>query len=341
MNIIESYLTKNPGYAANVNKTNSKYTAFQTNGAQGLMLHSVGCSQPSASVFVNSWNKSTYTSACVHGFIDGNTGDVYQTLPWNYRGWHCGSTANNTHIGVEMCEPSTIKYTTGASFTVSNLADAQAVATRTYNAAVELFAYLCGKLGLDPLADGVIISHKEGYKRGVASNHGDPEHLWKGLSLPYTMDTFRAAVAAAMGTSTEGSSKETTEGVTGESDIVAGAEVVLATTPLYSTATAKTASSTKTGTDYIWSAETVSGRVRITNTKERVGVSGQVTGWVNVSDISATAVTHTVVKGDTLSALAKKYGTTVAKIVAANTAKYPKITASYIVVGWVLTIPEG
>ncbi|MCM1325870.1 MAG: phage tail tip lysozyme [Lachnoclostridium sp.] len=66
-------------------------------------------------------------------------------------------------------------------------------------------------------------------------------------------------------------------------------------------------------------------------------------GWVDEGDIRAAgsssgAVTHTVVKGDTLSALAKRYGTTVARIVAANKSKYPKITASYIVVGWMLTI---
>lgn len=57
---------------------------------------------------------------------------------------------------------------------------------------------LCDKYGPDPLADGVIISHKEGHSRGIASNHGDPEHLWSQLGMGYTMDTFREAVKAAM-----------------------------------------------------------------------------------------------------------------------------------------------
>lgn len=52
------------------------------------------------------------------------------------------------------------------------------------------------------------------------------------------------------------------------------------------------------------------------------------------------AKTHKVVSGDTLSAIARKYGTTVAKIVTANKGKYPKITANYIVIGWTLTIPQ-
>ncbi len=166
---------------------------------KGLMLHSVGCSQPSAAVFVKNWNKTTYDRACVHGFIDGNTGDVYQCLPWNRRGWHCGAAANNTHIGVEMCEPACIKYTGGANFTCSDLTTAKAVAKRTYESAVELFAMLCKEYGLDPLKDGVIISHKEGCARGIASNHGDPEHLWNQLGTGYTMDGFRKAVKAAMG----------------------------------------------------------------------------------------------------------------------------------------------
>ena len=80
---------------------------------------------------------------------------------------------------------------------------AKAVTERTYKAAVELFAMLCQKFGLNPLADGVIISHKEGYARGIASNHGDPEHLWSQLGMGYTMDTFRKAVKEKMSDSSD------------------------------------------------------------------------------------------------------------------------------------------
>lgn len=188
MNLIESILTKNPCYLAG-----SKIKV------KGLMLHSVGCSQPSASVFVRNWNNSTnVVQACVHGFIDANTGDVYQTLPWEHRGWHAGGKANDTHIGIEMCEPDCITYTSGANFKCTDTTSAKAMVERTYKSAVELFAYLCNKYGLNPLADGVIISHSEGHKRGVSSNHADPEHLWKGLKLPYTMDGFRRDVKSAM-----------------------------------------------------------------------------------------------------------------------------------------------
>lgn len=49
-------------------------------------------------------------------------------------------------------------------------------------------------------------------------------------------------------------------------------------------------------------------------------------------------VTHEVKAGDTLGAIAAANGTTVEAIVAANKAKYPKITANFIRVGWVLTV---
>jgi len=181
---------------------NRCYQAAKQNTKGGLMLHSVGCPQPSAQVFVNSWNNAD-KSVCVHAFIDANTGDVYQTLPWEYRGWHCGSgpngSGNNTHIGVEMCEPACIRYTGGARFTCSNVEEARAAVKRTYESAVQLFAELCERFRLDPLADGVILSHEEGHKRGIASNHGDPVHLWNQLNMGYTMDGFRKAVKAAMG----------------------------------------------------------------------------------------------------------------------------------------------
>ncbi len=189
MKIINRICTKNPCCAKGAKI-----------GVKGMMLHSVGCPQPDANVFIRTWDRNTYDIACVHGIIDGNTGKVYQTLPWEHRGWHCGrgtkGSGNDTHIGIEMCEPSCIEYTGGSNFKCNNITMAKTVVQRTYESAVELFAVLCKKYGLDPLADGVIISHKEGCARGIASNHGDPEHLWNGLGMGYTMDTFRAAVYA-------------------------------------------------------------------------------------------------------------------------------------------------
>lgn len=168
---------------------------------KGLMLHSVGCAQPNPAVFINNWNDVSATT-CVHGVI-GADGTAYQILPWNYRAWHCGSGAkgsgNQTHIGVEMTEPSTIKYIGGANWKDLDTAKTKAHVLATYKTAVELFAYLCDKFHLNPLADGVIISHHEGNERGIASSHADVEHIWSKFGL--TMDKFRKDVKAKMASS--------------------------------------------------------------------------------------------------------------------------------------------
>ena len=178
MKIIEAFAVKNKCYQAGAPLT-----------PRGIMLHSVGTPQPSAAVFARSFNQYQPggVSVCVHAFAQAD-GTVYQTLPWEMRGWHCGGSANSTHIGVEMTEPS-------AGMTRSEAAEQIA---GTYRTVVELFAELCKQYELDPAQDGVIIGHAEGHRRGVASNHADPDYLWGAYSMGYTMDGFRRDVAEAM-----------------------------------------------------------------------------------------------------------------------------------------------
>lgn len=59
----------------------------------------------------------------------------------------------------------------------------------------------------------------------------------------------------------------------------------------------------------------------------------------NPPKIDVKTTTYTVVKGDTPEGICKKYGITVDALIKANSAKYPKISKDYIVVGWVLNIP--
>lgn len=178
MDIIEAFATKNKCYQVATPLT-----------PQGIMLHSIGVPQPNAAVMARSYNQYQPggQSVCVHGFIQRD-GTYYQTLPYTMRAWHCGGSANSTHIGVEMTEPS-------AGMTYAEAAEQIA---GTYHTAVELFAALCKQYGLDPAHDGVIIGHAEGHRRGVASNHADPELLWRTYDMGYTMDGFRCDVAEAM-----------------------------------------------------------------------------------------------------------------------------------------------
>jgi hypothetical protein len=48
--------------------------------------------------------------------------------------------------------------------------------SRQTGRAAGLCDYLCKEFKLDPMKDGVIIGHFEGFKRGIASNHADPSY---------------------------------------------------------------------------------------------------------------------------------------------------------------------
>ena len=174
---------------------NDCFKTAKTITPKGVMVHSTGSNNPNVARYVpgddeigrnrydNHWNRTGMTK-CVHAFVgkfaNGGVGTV-QTLPWNWRGWHAGGAANNTHIGFEICE--------------DGLTDASYFSA-VYQEAVELTALLCKEFSLDPLADGVIICHQEGYQRGVASNHADVLHWFPKMGK--TMDDFRADVARAM-----------------------------------------------------------------------------------------------------------------------------------------------
>lgn len=180
MNIVEAFVTQNPLY--------QQYTRIPV---RKLVLHSVGCPQPSAAVFARQWQTARYFA---HAVLQAD-GTVYQVAPWDCRLMHVGA-ANAYSIGVEMTEPDCIRYIGGATFVCSDWERAIAQVTGTYNTAVELFAWLCTQFGLDPRSD--IISHAEASAMGIGTDHADPEHLWRQLGRGYTMDGFRADVAETM-----------------------------------------------------------------------------------------------------------------------------------------------
>ena len=171
---------------------NSCYKTGRTITPKGIMVHSTGANNPYLKRYIgpddgllgknqynNHWNqdKPDGRQVCVHGFIgklaDGSIA-TYQTLPWNYRGWHAGGAANDTHIGFEICE--------------DGLSDSTYF-NKVYREAVELCFYLCKQYGL---TEKNIICHSEGYKLGIASNHGDVMHWFPRHGK--SMNTFRTEV---------------------------------------------------------------------------------------------------------------------------------------------------
>ena len=175
---------------------NACYKAGRTITPKGIMVHSTGANNPNLKRYVgpddgllgknqynNHWNQDRPDGrqVCVHAFIgklaDGSIA-TYQTLPWNHRGWHAGGSANDTHIGFEICE--------------DGLTDASYFSA-VYKEAVELCVYLCKQYGL---TEKDIIGHYEGYQKGIASNHGDPKNWFPKHGK--SMDTFRADVKAGL-----------------------------------------------------------------------------------------------------------------------------------------------
>lgn len=78
--------------------------------------------------------------------------------------------------------------------------------------------------------------------------------------------------------------------------VKAGAAVTLTNVPLYASSAAAKATTKKSGTFYLWDAKVTKGRIRITNSKDRVGKAGQITGWVNVSDLGTQTTAPTPAK---------------------------------------------
>ncbi len=309
---------------------NACYKAGRKITVKGIMVHSTGANNPNLKRYVgpddgllgenqygNHWN--TYhpggREVCVHGFIgklkDGTIA-TYQTLPWDHRGWHAGGSANNTHIGFEICEDG---LTDGTYF------------KKVYQEAVELCVHLCKLYGL---TEKNIICHSEGYKQGVASNHGDVMHWFPKHGK--SMDTFRADVKALLNAKVEDDEKP--------------AEQPKEDTKVYP-------------------EKLTSGYYRVRKTwkdsKSQIGAYRILTNAKNTADKNPgtfvfsndgvaiypvesetakeeTYRVHTVVKGDTLWDIAKKY--------LGNGSRHPEIkelnnlSSNVIYSGWKLKIPN-
>lgn len=308
---------------------NACYKAGRKIKVKGIMVHSTGANNPWLKRYVgpddgklgknqynNHWN--TYhpggREVCVHGFIgklaDGSIA-TYQTLPWDHRGWHAGGSANDTHIGFEICE--------------DGLSD-KTYFNKVYKEAVELCAYLCKQYGL---TEQNIICHSEGYKKGIASNHGDVMHWFPKHGK--SMDTFRADVKTLLG---GGTSTKPDTGTT----IKAGDLVKITGTKYYGGQTIPTWVRNQN-----WYVQEVSGDRAVINKNE--SGTNAIMSPVRVSDlapvsgsVATTYRVHTVTKGDTLWGIAVKYlgnGTRYKEIKALN-----GLTSDTIFSGQKLKIPN-
>lgn len=171
-----------------------RYKAAEPLVPRGVVLHSIATPQPRARVLRDYWQRDA-SPYVVHYVVDDQ--EILHCMPDHYKCWHVGSPGNARWLGVELCEPSQIRYTGGASFTVSDLAAAQAYAEAVYRNAVSLLAQLCTAHGWDPFT--AVYTHREVTRQRLSNtDHVDPEHLWDGLGLGKTLLQLRRDVARAM-----------------------------------------------------------------------------------------------------------------------------------------------
>jgi len=177
---------------------NDCYTAGRKITPRGIMVHSTATPGVMAARWFSLWNKSFRAGeinrqACVHAFLDDK--EVWQYLPWNHRGWHGGGSANDTHISFEICEPAGHRYNAGSATMIDYDVKKNAEYFRAaWQNAVALCVMLCKMYNLN---ETHICDHFEGHRRGIASNSGDVNHWFPRHGE--SMDTFRAAVRAALG----------------------------------------------------------------------------------------------------------------------------------------------
>ena len=257
MNIKQSYITSNPRYYSPQYRTKT-----------GYMQHSTGTPGVMAKDFIKIWNKRSCEAEA--DFVIDDTG-IYQTLPIGLKTWHCGGSANNTHVGCEVCEPeqarlidanwynlsyggkNNTKYAVTAlqkeldargydvngidgifgkglkkavvqfqkdhkltadgivgkgtlhelqkrvgSYMLYNSQANQDYFENVYKKAVYTCAYILNEIHCKNVNKTTVLSHAEGYKAGVASNHADVGHWW--VYHDKSMNDFRKDVEHYMAT---------------------------------------------------------------------------------------------------------------------------------------------
>lgn len=225
-------------------------------------------------------------SVSYHYCVDDK--EIYYIIPENEVAWHAGDgrngKGNRQSLAIEICENKD-----------GNLLKA------TDNA-VELAARLAVKHNI-PLENIVQHNHWSG--------KNCPRQIRKGN--PYSWSTFKSKVAKEIkelkapkedkkpAPKPETSDKKEPAKKTFGKD---GQAVKISQTYVYVSATSAKPSSVKSGVFYIWDNEVVNDRIRITNSKEKVGQKGQVTGWISINKIqedkpkTSTPAKKTYEKGD-------------------------------------------
>ncbi|MCD7811799.1 MAG: N-acetylmuramoyl-L-alanine amidase, partial [Ruminococcus sp.] len=303
--------------------TKTQKTSPRTHAIDTITIHCV-VGQWTAKQICDYFANTDRNASCNYGV--GKDGSIGLCVDEADRSW-CSSNAANDHRAI------TIE-------TASDTSSPYAVTTAAYNALIKLVADICKRNNISKLVwstdKNTRINHLNGANMTVHRDFANKS--CPGDYLYGKMSDIASQVNALLGTVTTA----TTTANTSYPAVPFKVQVLVSDLNIRKGA----------GTSYAKTGKyTGKGTFTITEVSNGWGKLKSGAGWIYLENASyvkilgttstSKTVTHTVVKGDTLSAIASKYGTTVAKIVAANKSKYSKLTANYIEVGWVLTVPQS
>lgn len=180
--------------------TNFKYyNVPRSYPLDSIEIHSIGTAQDEAEVIGRYMNQYS-PGGIVHAIVDAKeAGKVVELLPWDNLAWADAGYGNQHSYAIEIAESDQMTYyPNSAEYRVDNQAVFKADVYRGYNTAVVYVAKKCMEFGFDPmdkLPNGLhrVYSHQEANKKGLASAHVDPAHIWSRFGL--NMNEFRQDVS--------------------------------------------------------------------------------------------------------------------------------------------------
>lgn len=247
--------------------------------------------------------KSTQASS---NYGIGRNGEVGLYVPENKRSWCSSSAANDQRaVTIECASATKAPYTMNDAVYQSLINLCVDICKRNGKTKLLWLGDKAKTLAYTPKADEMVLT----VHRWFANKSCPGDWLYKRLTDLAMKVTTQLAVDSAAEKAKEQvkPSDQTT--------LTAGTALDLKNEPLYLAASSSVRSSTVTGRYWFWGGAVINGRIRITNSKSRVGVNGQVTGWI---DHPAVVVIYKVRAGDTLNKIANAYKTTLSAILKAN-----------------------
>ena len=262
---------------------------------------------------LGSWFSKKSTQASSNYGI-GRNGEVGLYVPEDKRSWCSSSAANDQRAVTIECASSTqAPYEMNDAVYASLIKLCVDICKRRGKMKLLWISNKTTALAYQPKSDEMLLT----VHRWFANKSCPGDWLYSRLGDLATRVTAQLVIDAAAEKAKEAIKPPA------ETILVAGAELELSKEPLYISASAAVSSSTISGKYFFWDGSVTNGRIRITNSKSRVGISGQVTGWIAMPQVT---VIYKVKAGDTLNRIAAAHHTTLSEILKSNpTIKNPDL----------------